>query len=427
VILDKDGGRHEASTTVQVDNVAPTATFSNTGPVDEGSSFTVSLTGVDDASAADEAAGFEYSFDCGSGYGPFGAAASATCPTSDNGTRTVKGKIRDKDGGVREYTASVTVRNVAPTATFGNDGPVDEGTSFHLTLADAADVSSADTTAGFTYAFDCGSGYGAFGSAGSRACPTSDNGVRAVKGKVRDKDGGEREYTASVTVRNVSPTITSFSGTNHLAGPLVFGSSSTFTTLFADPGTADTWKADFWWQDGAPLTQTVSPFASGQTVTHKFASVGCKWARVQVTDDDGGASNVAETTVGVGSGSFLPPMTNQPVTDKLKNGQVLPVKVKVADCAGAPVTSLAPRIELKSGDLTTGVADDTTVTITPESVSSADTTGVMRSLGDGTYIYNMRVSLPSTAIGKDYTVIVYPDGVVSSTAQTLRHVIQATK
>ena len=29
------------------------------------------------------------------------------CPTTDNGTRTVNGKIRDKDGGTNKYTASV--------------------------------------------------------------------------------------------------------------------------------------------------------------------------------------------------------------------------------------------------------------------------------------------------------------------------------
>src|SRR5207247_4705951 len=94
------------------------------------------------------------------------AGTSATCPTSDNGLRSVSAKIRDKDGGVTEYTDSVTVNNVAPTATFGNDGPVDEGSSFHLSLTSPSDPSSVDTAAGFEYAFNCGdgSGYGVFGA-----------------------------------------------------------------------------------------------------------------------------------------------------------------------------------------------------------------------------------------------------------------------
>ena len=31
--------------------------------------------------------------------------ATASCPTTDNGSRTVKGKVLDKDGGSTEYTA----------------------------------------------------------------------------------------------------------------------------------------------------------------------------------------------------------------------------------------------------------------------------------------------------------------------------------
>ena len=193
-VKDKDGGTTEYTGTVTITNVAPTATFSNDGPVDEGSSFHLSLTNPSDPSSADTTAGFTYAFDCGdgSGYGAFSADATATCPTSDNGTRDVDAKIRDKDGDTTAYSDTVTVRNVAPTATFGNDGPVDEGTSFHLSLTTPSDPSSADTTAGFTYAFDCGdgNGYGAFSADATATCPTSDNGTRSVGAKIRDKDGG---------------------------------------------------------------------------------------------------------------------------------------------------------------------------------------------------------------------------------------------
>ena len=44
----------------------------------------------------------------------FSATSTASCPTTDNGSRTVKGKIHDKDGGVNDYTATVTINNVAP-------------------------------------------------------------------------------------------------------------------------------------------------------------------------------------------------------------------------------------------------------------------------------------------------------------------------
>src|SRR5204862_1443781 len=82
----------------------------------EGSSFTLSLTSASDPSPADVSAGFTYAFDCGAGtgFGPFSSSSSATCLTTDNRTRTVKGQIRDKDGGATAYTGTVTVTNVPP-------------------------------------------------------------------------------------------------------------------------------------------------------------------------------------------------------------------------------------------------------------------------------------------------------------------------
>jgi len=115
-------------------------------------------------------------------------------------------------------------------------------------------------------------------------------------------------------------------------------------------------------------------------------------------------------------------VSNTPVTNKLKNGQVLPVKVKLTDCNGLPITNLSPAIALKKGDLTS-VSDDSVLLITPGSVSNADTTGFMRSNGDGSYIYNMSVNI---MLNTDYTLIIYPYGIGSPT-QYIAHVIQATK
>src|SRR5207249_3263388 len=192
---------------VTVNNVAPTASLGNDGPVDEGSSFHLSLTSPVDPSSVDTAAGFEYAFNCGdgSGYGVVRASGAVTCPTSDNGVRSVKAKIRDKDGGVTEYTDSVTVNNVAPTASFSNDGPVDEGSSFHLSLTGASDPSSVDTAAGFEYAFNCGdgSGYGVFGASSSVTCRSEERRVGAVGGSLCGTEGGVREYTDLVTWSSV--------------------------------------------------------------------------------------------------------------------------------------------------------------------------------------------------------------------------------
>ena len=309
-----------------VNNVAPTATFNAPGSVNEGSSIGLSLTSPSDPSSADTSAGFTYAFDCGdgSGYSPFTAMTTSSCPTTDNGSRTVKGKIKDKDGGTTEYTASVTINNVAPTATFtapasvnegtANDGAghivtttfgltvnnvaptatfnapasVNEGSNINLSVTSPSDPSTVDTGAGFTYAFDCGSGYGAFGGTGSATCSTSDNGSRSVKAKIKDKDGGTTEYTATVTINNVAPTAT-------VNAPGSVDEGSTFVvslTSPSDPSSVDA-AAGFHYAfacDGASLAGSTYAL-SGLT-----GSASCSFddgpsdhtVRTRIIDKDGG-------------------------------------------------------------------------------------------------------------------------------------------
>jgi hypothetical protein len=286
---DPSGLSSTDSTTVTVQNVAPTATFTASGSVTAGGDVQLSLTNPSDPSAADTAAGFTYAFDCGSGYGAFSSANTASCPTSSRGTLSVGGEIQDKDGGIREYrstvtvngrspvvdaggpysvdeggtvtlaatgsdpdgdsityawdldgngtfetpgqsvayhagdgpaantvavqatdstgatstsSATVTVRNVAPTATFHAPATASVGIPFTVSLTSPHDPSAADTTAGFTYAFDCGdgSGYGPFGTASTATCTTNTPGTLTVRGEIRDRDGGLTEYTATVKV-----------------------------------------------------------------------------------------------------------------------------------------------------------------------------------------------------------------------------------
>src|SRR5207237_8847877 len=95
---------------------------------------------------ADTAAGFQSRFtrDNGTTGSLWTPTASASCSTNDNGTRHVKGEIRDQDLGVRTYSADVTVNNVAPTASVDGPSPVDEGSTHTYTFT-VADPGSADT------------------------------------------------------------------------------------------------------------------------------------------------------------------------------------------------------------------------------------------------------------------------------------------
>ena len=150
--------------------------------------------------------------------------------------------------------------------------------------------SSADTAAGFTYSFDCGdgSGYQPFGSSASFACSPVDNGVRTVRAKVRDKDGGMSEYTGSVTVLNVAPTITLVSApTNGNVGV-----DYTIQFRFSDPGTTDSpWTYQTTWGDGTKTALTATTTQGALiTQTHRYSIGSTYTITVRVTDKDGGTS-----------------------------------------------------------------------------------------------------------------------------------------
>jgi hypothetical protein len=207
---DSDGtAGNTATQTVNIANVAPTATFNKpNGPINEASNFDLSLTSPSDPGGADTSAGFQYAFDCnGDGaYSDFSNQSNTNCsPASDDGPGTLDfgAKIRDRDGGVTEYTGNVSVANVAPEATFNAPTSVEEGRTINLSLTNPSDPSSVDTSAGFEYAFDCdGDGnYAAFSAQSSASCTApSAPASLTVKGQIKDEDGGVNEYTKTVTI-----------------------------------------------------------------------------------------------------------------------------------------------------------------------------------------------------------------------------------
>jgi hypothetical protein len=418
---------------VTVSNVAPTVNLTGSATANEGETknytYTVSDPGDDTFTVN---AGYP---DCDAGVTDNGTLVTGSVTASalggsfqcrfPDGPATANVKIKVTDSDLASTTDSesvqiVAIANVAPTVVLTGAASADEGQTktYTYTVTDPGDDPNPTITE------TCGTGGVPTDTATANhfEC-TFPDGPATPKVTVTANDGDDTgSDDIDVSVVNVAPDITSFTGTDSFAGPLAF-TPSVFTTDFTDPGRpTDTHKAEFTWSDSASV-QTVNPFVTGQKVTHTFAA-GCdRGATVKVIDKDTDF-DTASTTVDVGTGAWLPPLANQPVSDKLKNGQVLPVKVRLTDCAGATVNGLSPYIELAKGDLT-AVPDDATETIAIASVSSADTGQVMRQMADGSYIYNLRVSLPSGEIGKDWTIIVYPYG-KSAGGATLRHVIVAT-
>ena len=451
-VTDDDTGSTSGTKEITVSNVAPSAVIAGASPatINEDGSTTVSGSFTDPGTLDTHAVVLVWgdgttntTLNLAAGVLTYSASHtylddSPSGTVSD--TYTVSVTVTDDDTGVGSGSVAVVVNNVAPssvtasasTSTINENGSTtvsgafaDPGTlDIHTVTINWGDgsPSTVQTLTVGARAYSASHQYLDDNPTGT----ASDN--YSIGVTVTDDDLGQATGSTSVTVNNVAPTITSFIGTTSFSGPLVFV-PSTFTTTFTDPGTQDTFRAEFNWGDGSPV-QTVAPFTSGQKVDHIYTTAICGGVvTVKVIDDDTG-NVTATTTVNVGTGGFLAPMTNQPVTNKLKNGQVLPVKINLTDCNGIGVTGLTPAIRLVAGDLTT-VVDDGTVTITPPSVSGADTNGWMRASNpNGTYIYNMQVNIP---LSTDYTVVIYPlavqgtDPVVLNTGYTLRHVIQATK
>ena len=188
---------HDPQVARFVINSAPTVSAGGPYAVAEGGSVTLNATGSD---AEGDSLTYEWDLDNDGTYETPGQ--SVTYSAGDGpASRTVAVRVGDGDATTTDQ-ATVNIANVAPTATFVAPASAAAGSPFTISLTDPSDPSSADTAAGFQYAFDCGdgSGYGAFGLAPSTSCATTGVGNRTVRGQIRDKDGGTTEYTATVTL-----------------------------------------------------------------------------------------------------------------------------------------------------------------------------------------------------------------------------------
>jgi hypothetical protein len=302
----------EASTTLTVSNAPPTALLANNGPGLEGSARTVSFSNAMDPSAADQSAGFLYSFDFNND-GDFedpGEIADSTNPIGvftfdDNGVYTVRGRIKDKDGDFTDYLTAVVVNNVAPTATFSHGGDVNEGSSTSVTFAAMFDPSNADTQAGFRYAYDFNSdgvfeiGDGTYLNSSSSASvmvPASflDDGpaTRTVRALIIDKNNGSTEMFTNIAIMGVPPTAQLIND-----GPLSESKpiTVTFGTVF-DPSTADTlagflysfdFNNDGDFTDPGDVLNSTSPSAQ-----FHFSHEGVFEVRGRITDKDGTFSDI---------------------------------------------------------------------------------------------------------------------------------------
>jgi len=192
------------SAQLSVLNTAPTATFTNTGPINEGSAVTVSFADGSDPSDTDQP--FEYSFAFGNdgAFSDKGGSASAAFTVPDSGPQIIRGRIYDKDGDFTEYATVVTVREVAPVLTVWGPGSVDEGSMYDLTLS-ATDPGN-DAISKWVINWGDGSSSELPALSGSLSHAFNDDGSFDVIVTAEDEDGSYAA-THNVIVNNLPPTI----------------------------------------------------------------------------------------------------------------------------------------------------------------------------------------------------------------------------
>lgn len=174
-------GADQASVTVDEGSAAAmTGTWSD---ADAGDTVTLSASFGDVVQAGTNAAG-TWSWSSTPDDGP--ADSQTVTITADDGTGTANA--------TGTATFGLIVDNVAPTITSLTPNVTNVVVGQNVTFTgQATDPSGADTTAGFNWAFDAGSGFGAYGLAGANTFVTSfaTCGSFTIDAKAKDKDGGE--------------------------------------------------------------------------------------------------------------------------------------------------------------------------------------------------------------------------------------------
>jgi hypothetical protein len=317
-VTDKDGDTGTAAFVVSVANVAPTASLGNGGAVNEGGTGTVSFSNATDPAAPDQATlRYAYDFDndgvfeVGDGtYVGGSTAATVTVPAAyladGPAGRVIHARVIDKDGGYTDYTTTIAVNNVAPTATFPSSATLAEGTSTSLAFTNPADPSSADTAAGFHYSFALSSAqlattYAGAGTSPSYTFAATEEGNYTVYGRIIDKDGGYTTYSTAVTVTD--PAVVGTGGFTFNATMGVPSATQTVAT-FTDPGGAEPladYAASIAWGDNTSSAGTFT-FNSGSGVftvsgSHTYLQAGTLTITVTITHE-GAPATVVTSTVG---------------------------------------------------------------------------------------------------------------------------------
>lgn len=281
-----DRGRTSTSVAaINITNVPPTASITG-APASSPEGTALSLTSnVSDPGPGDT---FSYAWSVTKNGGAYAAGTGAvySFTPNDNGTYVVSVNVTDRDGGLGTASKTITVTNVAPTASIlGAPATSPEGSAINVT-AGVSDPGTLDT---FTYAWSVSKNGSAFasGTGSSLTFTPNDNATYAVNLTVTDKDGGVGTASRTITATNVAPTA-------YIAGAPVSSAEGSPINLLGsatDPGTLDT--ITYAWS--VARNGLAYGAAAGANLTLTPNDSGTFVVTLSATDKDGGVGTTSRT------------------------------------------------------------------------------------------------------------------------------------
>jgi hypothetical protein len=196
------------------------------------------------------------------------------------------------------YQDAVEAGDRPPSASFAMTGTQDEGSSlkFDASASSDPDLGRADLgrTEALTYTWHFSDGGQASGKVAYHTF--HDNGSFTATLTVADAFGWEKNSMQTVTVANVTPSVTfgATTSTSILSGDAVSASGS-----FTDPGSDAAWHSLIDWGNGTSTPGTFNTSGASITGSKTYLALGSFNVKLSVTDKDGdtGASNPFTVTV----------------------------------------------------------------------------------------------------------------------------------
>jgi uncharacterized repeat protein (TIGR01451 family) len=402
---DDDGGEGSDGATLTLKNVAPVAKAG--GPYSGTEGQAIQLAGSATDAGANDALSYQWTVNA-AGIDPNGACtiinptqanATVTC-TDDSGLGHFSLSLvaTDDDGGVSvASTANLTVTNANPIVSTGGPYSGNEGAAIQL-YGSATDPGTNDA---ITYKWTAATtGIDAGGACSfdddtkknAKATCTDDSGTGTftLTLTASDDDGGSASQYTTLKVQNVAPTIAGLSKPDGTALPatIIVAGTMPIKVPFSDPATNDTHTAQI--DCGTGYVNIAGNVTTGFQTSCTFATIGPKTIKVKVTDDDGGVSNemTQSITVKYLFDGFYAPVDRPNVMNLSKAGQAIPLKWRLTNALGAPITDLTG-VTVQAVGMSCGVA-----TTTDQIEEYAAGASGLQNLGNGNYQFNWKT--PST-------------------------------